>query len=71
VNDVILDKAGQIQAVVVDVGGFLGIGTKPVALQFADLNVQTDTTSGDMRLMVNATQDQLQNAPTYNVANNG
>jgi len=65
VNDVILDKGGMIQAVVVDVGGFLGIGQKPVALQFDAVNVQRNANNGDMRLKVNATQDQLQNAPTY------
>lgn len=64
VGDVIFTKAGQIEAVVVDVGGFLGIGEKPVAVQFDALNVQKST-GGDIRLMVNATQEQLQAAPSY------
>jgi sporulation protein YlmC with PRC-barrel domain len=66
VGDVIFDQGGSIQAVIVDVGGFLGVGEKPVAIQFDALNVQKDT-NGDLRLMVNATQEQLENAPAYEV----
>jgi len=65
VNDVVFDKAGTIDAVVVDVGGFLGVGEKPVAVQFDALNVQKDT-NGDVKLMVNASEDQLKSAPAYN-----
>jgi sporulation protein YlmC with PRC-barrel domain len=64
VGDVVFDQGGEIEAVVVDVGGFLGVGEKPVAVQFDALNVQKDM-NGDMRLMVNATQEQLENAPAY------
>ena len=62
----VFDRGGSIEAVVVDVGGFLGVGEKPVALQFDALNIQKDV-DGDMRLMVNATQEQLTNAPSYDV----
>jgi sporulation protein YlmC with PRC-barrel domain len=65
VGDVVFDPNGEIQAVVVDVGGFLGIGEKPVAVQFDSLNVQKNG-DGDIRLMLNASQEQLQNAPAYN-----
>src|SRR5215211_5861186 len=34
VDDVILDKQGKIQAIVVGIGGFLGIGEKDVAIPF-------------------------------------
>ena len=66
VGDVIFADSGDIEAVVVDVGGFLGVGEKPVAVQFDALNVQKDT-NGDLQLMVNATQEQLEAAPTYDV----
>jgi len=36
-NDVILDRSGQVMAVVVGVGGFLGIGEKDVAVPFSSL----------------------------------
>jgi sporulation protein YlmC with PRC-barrel domain len=37
VNDVILDRNGTAQAVVIGVGGFLGIGEKNVAVPFQSL----------------------------------
>jgi len=37
VNDVILGRDGQVMAVVVGVGGFLGIGEKNVAVSFQSL----------------------------------
>jgi sporulation protein YlmC with PRC-barrel domain len=64
VGDVIFDAQGAAQAVVVDVGGFLGIGEKPVALQYSAVQVQQNG-NGDIRILVNATQEQLQNAPSY------
>jgi sporulation protein YlmC with PRC-barrel domain len=64
VGDVIFGESGGIQAIVVDVGGFLGIGEKPVAVQFDALNVQKDT-NGATTLRLNATQEQLENAPAY------
>jgi sporulation protein YlmC with PRC-barrel domain len=35
VNEVLLDKSGNAQAVVIGVGGFLGVGAKDVAIPFA------------------------------------
>lgn len=37
INDVIVDSKGQVMAVVVGVGGFLGIGEKDVAVPFTSL----------------------------------
>ena len=64
VGDVVFANGGEIEAVVIDVGGFLGIGEKPVAVQFNSLNVQKDV-NGDVQLMIQATQEQLEAAPTY------
>ncbi|MBX3567015.1 MAG: PRC-barrel domain-containing protein [Rhizobiaceae bacterium] len=58
VNDVVIGSSGQIEAVVVGVGGFLGLGQKNVALNFADISwAEKD---GDRWIVVNATKDQLQ-----------
>jgi hypothetical protein len=64
VNDVVLSKDGKIDAVVLDVGGFLGIGEKPVALAFDDLEFRRD---GNDNLVFYAkfTQQQLEQAPKY------
>jgi sporulation protein YlmC with PRC-barrel domain len=39
VKDLVLDRDGQVASVVVDVGAFLGIGGKYVAVNLRDLNV--------------------------------
>jgi sporulation protein YlmC with PRC-barrel domain len=64
VGDVIFDQGGSIEAVVVDVGGFLGIAEKPVAVEFDALNVQKGE-NGDLTLMLNASQEELEAAPSY------
>ncbi len=66
VSDVVFDPSGKIDAVVVDVGGFLGIGEKPVALDFKTLNIRVDQ-GGNLIVVANATKDQLDQAPSYEV----
>jgi len=66
INDVILSSDGSVRAVVIGVGGFLGIGQKDVAVPFADLNVtRRDNSDAIDRINVTYTKDQLNNAPTY------
>jgi sporulation protein YlmC with PRC-barrel domain len=59
VRDVILDKSGKVSAVVVDVGSFLGLGGKSVAVKMSD--IKTDNN----RLTLDRTKDQLQQAASY------
>jgi sporulation protein YlmC with PRC-barrel domain len=66
VNDVILGRNGQIKAVVLGVGGFLGIGEKSVAVPMQDIKfVKNGEDAGDFFLVVNANKDALTNAPAY------
>ncbi len=67
VSDVVFNKSGDIDAVVVDVGGFLGIGEKPVALDINTLNFRVDE-GGNLIVSADATKDQLNQAPTYQVS---
>jgi len=64
VHDVVMTKDGKIDAVVLDVGGFLGIGEKPVALAFEDLEFRRDS-SNKLYVYVKFTQQQLEQAPKY------
>jgi sporulation protein YlmC with PRC-barrel domain len=64
VSDIVFAQNGDIEAVVLDVGGFLGIGEKPVAFQFDQLNVRRDE-NGSLMVMINANADQLNQAPAY------
>ncbi len=64
VGDVLLADDGTIDAVVLDVGGFLGIGTKPVAIAFDDLTVRTDA-NGNLFVYSQFTREQLEGATAY------
>lgn len=66
INDVILGRDGQIKAVVLGVGGFLGIGEKNVAVPMQDVKfVKNGDGADDFFLVVNANKDVLTNAPAY------
>ena len=64
INDLVLDANGKVAAIVIGVGGFLGIGEKQVAVDFAALQwiVAADNTE---RWTLNATVDQLTAAPDF------
>ncbi len=63
VNDLILSTNGGIQAVVLGVGGFLGMGEKDVAVSMASIEMNKEGTS--VRLVVDGTKEQFTAAPTY------
>ncbi len=69
IDDILLDKNGKVVAVVVGVGGFLGIGEKNVAIPFEslDMSVQANTagTSNNNAVVNNANS----NAANTNAAN--
>ncbi|WP_416358282.1 PRC-barrel domain-containing protein [Aureimonas phyllosphaerae] len=65
IGDIALTPDGQVDAVIVDVGGFLGIGAKPVAVAMDNLQFMRDS-GGSLTLTTQFTQDQLRNAPEFN-----
>jgi len=64
ITDFIVNENGGIAAVIVGVGGFLGIGEKQVAVDFGALQwtVASDNTH---RFVLQITKDQLTNAPDF------
>jgi hypothetical protein len=56
--------AGPATNVVIDVGGFLGIGTKPVAVPISQLEFMKDE-SGDVHAVTTWTKDQLKTMPEH------
>ncbi|KQT82468.1 PRC-barrel domain-containing protein [Aurantimonas sp. Leaf443] len=64
IGDIALSPQGQVDAVIVDVGGFLGIGEKPVAVSMDNLQFMRDS-GGKLFLYTQFTQDQLNSAPEY------
>ena len=67
VNDLIISQDGQIQAVILGVGGFLGIGEKDVAVNTNAVQMVQD--GDNKRLVVEATKEALNSAPTYDKNN--
>ena len=44
INDIVLSPTGDVQGVLVDIGGFLGIGARTVALDMGQLHFLRDET---------------------------
>ena len=66
ISDIVLSPEGEAQAVVIGVGGFLGIGKKDVAIEY-DLVNWTER-DGDRYLVVETSADALKALPTFDVA---
>jgi len=66
IGEVVLDKDGQVEGVVVDVGGFLGIATHPVLLDWKDVTLASR--DGKDRAVVNLTKEKLEQMPAYEVS---
>jgi len=76
VEDVLFNKSGKVEAVIVGVGGFLGIGEKNVALDMSAFQIVPSNTGSstnaapsndpnDIKLKVSWTKDQLKAAPSF------
>jgi sporulation protein YlmC with PRC-barrel domain len=65
VSDVLFQRDGKVLAYVVSVGGFLGMGSKEVALAPDAFQVQPGQNATDFTLKVAMTKDQLKNAPAF------
>lgn len=66
VNDVVFDKDGKAESVVIGVGGFLGVGEKNVTYDYAKL--QWAEKNGDRWLVAEATKDELTAQPAFDDA---
>lgn len=67
VNDVLLGRDGSVDAVLVDIGGFLGIGERQVAVDMSALKFVSDdaTDADDWFLVLQADRATLEGAPEY------
>ncbi|WP_426237154.1 PRC-barrel domain-containing protein [Pararhizobium sp. DWP1-1-3] len=64
IGDVLLDKNGKVEAYVIDVGGFLGIGQKPVAMSAQSVQVMADA-KGTMVIYSPFTKAQMETQAAY------
>lgn len=64
VSDVLLTADGKVDGFVLDVGGFLGMGEKPVAVSEKNLQIMADA-NGELTVFTPFTEDQLKNQQEY------
>src|SRR5262249_53278145 len=65
VSDIMFDKSGKVEAFIVSVGGFLGVGAKEVALTPSSFDVVRGQNGAADKLKVSATKDQLKDAQNF------
>lgn len=75
INDLVVSRDGQVSAVLVDIGGFLGIGERQVAVQMPALRIVGDDATADSPddffLVLGADRAMLEAAPGYGPAMEG
>lgn len=66
ISDLVLTKDGQVEAVLVDIGGFLGMGEKTVAVSMDQLKIVRDGDSeNEYFTVLKADKAALENAPEF------
>jgi sporulation protein YlmC with PRC-barrel domain len=65
VSDILFDKTGKVEAFVVSVGGFLGMGSKEVALAPSSFDVVPGQNGSADKLKLAATKDELKQAQNF------
>jgi len=66
INEVVLGRDGSVKAVVLGVGGFLGMGEKNVAVSMNDIKfVRNGDGASDYFLVINSTKEALNSAPSF------
>lgn len=66
ISDIMISLTGDTEAVLVDFGGFLGIGEKTVAVALDQLTLVPDASSPqDYYIVFNGTRETLTNAPAF------
>lgn len=61
--DLLADNSGQVRAAVIEFGGFLGIGTRKIAVEWSALRFERD--AKQPQIILDMTRDQLRKAPEY------
>lgn len=67
ISNLVIDESGQVVAVILSVGGVLGIGEREVAIAFDRIERTED--GDEINLFVNLTEDELDDAPEYSNEN--
>jgi hypothetical protein len=62
--DVVVDRAGQVRASIIDFGGFLGVGSRKIAVDWNALRFTHVASKGDS-IILELTREQVKAAPEY------
>jgi hypothetical protein len=62
--DVLVDRTGQVRAAIIDFGGFLGVGSRKIAVDWNALHFPPPGKPG-ARIALELTRDQVKAAPEY------
>lgn len=63
IGELVMTSDGRLQDAVIDVGGFLGLGEKPVAVSFESMQILRG--ANDLRIYLDTTEDALTQLPAY------
>jgi PRC-barrel domain len=62
--DVIVDRSGRVRAAVIDFGGFLGVGSRKIAVDWSALHFPPPS-QPNAKITLDLTRDQVKTAPEY------
>ncbi len=65
VDSLVMGDDGKVSQVVINVGGFLGLGEKPVAVTFDELQILKNVDGDDFRIYIDSTKEALEAQPDY------
>ncbi|PWK61473.1 PRC-barrel domain-containing protein [Roseicyclus mahoneyensis] len=66
INEIVLSNDGQVRALVIGVGGFLGMGEHDVAVTMDQISFATDPDDrSEMYIVVNADAERMRDYPSY------
>lgn len=65
INELLVTDSGKLGDAIIDVGGFLGMGEKQVALPFDSLQLMREDGGDDVRVYVDQSQASLEAMPEY------
>jgi hypothetical protein len=64
IADIIVDRTGQVRAAVIDFGGFLGVGSRRIAVAWNALRFPGNSKKGE-HVALELTRDQVRAAPEF------
>lgn len=65
VEDLVMGDTGEVTHAIMDVGGFLGLGSHTIALEIDDLDILWSDENDDVRVQVTMTQEEMESLPEY------